>query len=70
MKEGRDVLTITEAAAELGLRSDSLRQAVLRGAVKGMRAGGIWLITREEVERYGKERIKGRGRPRNKPSSE
>lgn len=69
MKEGRDVVTITEAAQELGVRPDSLRQAVLRGAVKAMRAGGIWLITREELDRYNRERIKGRGRPRKQPES-
>lgn len=61
---GRDVLTITEAADELGIRADSLRQAVLRGAVKAMRAGGIWLLSREEVEKYRRERKPNRGRPR------
>lgn len=64
MSKERDVLTITEAAAELGIRADSLRQAVLRGAVQGMRAGGIWLLSREEVEKYRRERKPNRGRPR------
>ena len=47
-------------------KPDSQRQAVLRGTVQAQRAGGICLRRREEVERYGRERIKGRGR---KPAS-
>jgi len=64
MSKGRELLTITEAAKELGVLPDSLRQAVLRGAVQAERAGGIWLVTRAEIERYRLIRKPNRGRPR------
>lgn len=64
MSKERELLTITEAAEELGIRADSLRQAVLRGAVQAERAGGIWLLRRQEIEKYRQQRKPNRGRPR------
>jgi len=57
------LLTLTEAAEELGVDSSSLRHAIASGrlAVEG-KAGKTYLIRPEEVERYGRERRNSGGR--------
>jgi excisionase family DNA binding protein len=56
-----DYLTVTQAAAELGISVGALRTRLLRGHMHGQHAGPkLWLISREEVERAKRE---GRLRP-------
>ena len=61
----KDLLTLTEAAAALGLRSArTLRQQVLRGRLDATLYGHTYLVAPDEVERYRKEHRGRIGRPR------
>jgi excisionase family DNA binding protein len=53
-------LTVTEAAASLGLQPSTLRAQIANGAIKASKVGPLWVITEREVERY---RITSRGKP-------
>lgn len=44
-------LTVSEAAERLDYHPDHLRRLLRAGTVKGERAGLVWLIPRQEVER-------------------
>ena len=46
------VLTLTEAAQELGLKAATLRSQIRYGAIKAMKVGPVWVMTQEEVARY------------------
>ena len=52
-----DILTIVEAAAELGLSPRTLRGQAKRGTLAATQAGRMWLVTREELERYRREHL-------------
>ena len=45
-------LTVTEAAASLGLSPATIRAQIANGAIKASKVGPIWVITEREVERY------------------
>lgn len=53
-------LTVTEAAASLGLARSTLLHQITNGAIKATRVGPIWTITEREVEHY---RATSKGRP-------
>ena len=53
-------MTVTEAAAALGLWPATIRAQIKNGAIKATRIGPIWTITPREVERY---RITSLGKP-------
>jgi excisionase family DNA binding protein len=58
-------LTVTEAAAELGLSASALRSAINYGSLRPVRldkTSRINLISREEVERYRREHLGRRGK--------
>lgn len=61
-----EYLTLEELAAFLGLKSTgSLRVQIQRGAIKATRIGKRTLVvSREEAERYKRERGAGPGHPR------
>ena len=65
MEVQRDMLTVAEAAEELGLTVRGVQERLLRGAMRGERlTPRMWVIPREEVERWrGKGKMKP-GRPR------
>ncbi len=44
-------LTVTDAAAELGIAVGALRTRLLKGQMRGLRAGSFWLLPLAEVER-------------------
>lgn len=48
-------MTLTEAAAILGVTADTLRQQIIRGKLKASKRGRDWWVTKAEVERYGRE---------------
>jgi excisionase family DNA binding protein len=50
--EGQDILTVTQAAARLGLHRDTLLRQIQRGSLHATRLGSIYVITAAEVERY------------------
>ena len=58
------LLTLTQAAIRLGVTSDYLRVAVYRKKLAAEKVGRDWLVTDEEVERYARERLGKKGRPR------
>jgi excisionase family DNA binding protein len=54
--EDRDLLTVDEAAAALGVSAHAIRKRLLRGLMRGESIGSgrrrLWLIPRAEVERW------------------
>jgi hypothetical protein len=58
-----DIITLAEAAAELGIASVTLRAAVGRGRLRARLIGKTWVTTRDEVERYRRESLGQPGRP-------
>lgn len=66
MDGDRDVLTVTEAAGELGMSVRGLQKRIERGDVRAERVNPrLWLIPRAEVERW--KRL-GRQRPGPRPA--
>jgi excisionase family DNA binding protein len=55
-------VTVTEAAAKLGLKPRTLQEQIARGRIKATRHGPIWWITEAEVERYRRESLGKPGR--------
>ena len=45
-------MTLTEAAAILGVTAATLRQQIARGRLKARKVGRDWSVSRREVERY------------------
>lgn len=52
------LLTTTEAATELGIQPGSVKRLCQREILKGEKRGRDWFISREEVDRYKRERHK------------
>jgi len=52
-----EVLTLTEAASELGLQAATLRSQIRFGTIQGRKIGPIWTLSRDEVERYRSEHL-------------
>jgi len=61
-------MTLDEAATSLGLSPSTLRSQILRGSMKGTKAGRDWTVTPREVERYRRESL-GRRKPDTAASS-
>lgn len=49
------MLTLTEAAARLGITADTLRQQIHNGSLKARKIGPMWVVSEREVERYRRE---------------
>jgi excisionase family DNA binding protein len=61
----RDMLTVTEAAALLGIETSVLRRRLRLGIMDAVQVNPrLWLIPRDEVERW---KGKGKLRPGRKP---
>ncbi len=50
-------MTLKEAAAELGITPDTLRQQIHAGRFPATKVGRDWHVTRDEVERYAERRM-------------
>jgi len=63
--EDLDIMTVAEAAKELGLSERTVQDRLQRGVMRGRRIGErVWVVHRNEVEKW-KQRGKIRpGRPR------
>ncbi|HUW16904.1 MAG TPA: helix-turn-helix domain-containing protein [Actinomycetes bacterium] len=48
-------MTLTEAAADLGLDPSTLRHQIANGALHARKHGRDWWVTNSEVERYRRE---------------
>jgi hypothetical protein len=57
-----DLLTLAEAAEDLGIAPVTLRAAVARGALSARKFGKTWVTTRLEVQRYRLEHLGQVGR--------
>lgn len=67
MEQLNDILTLAEAADELGLAQVSLRAAVSRGTLRARLIGKTYVTTRDEVVRYRREHLGQVGRPAGDP---
>ena len=68
MKERRELMTVTETAQALGMSVRGVLNRLERGQMRGERVHArLWLIPREEVERW---KALGRQRPGRKPQKE
>ena len=48
-------MTLTEAAAIIGVTAATLRQQIANGKRRATKRGRDWWVTKGEVERYGRE---------------
>ena len=62
------MLTLTEAAAQLGLAASTLRHQVQAGRLRARLIGKTYVVTAREVERYRAERLGKPGRPSHRPA--
>jgi hypothetical protein len=53
----KNVLTLAEAAKELGLATVTLRVQVYREKLKATKYGTTWTVTRREVDRYRRQNL-------------
>jgi excisionase family DNA binding protein len=64
-----DLVTVADAAQELGLSPHSVRYAIARGVLKVVPLDGRTnLIPRAEVERYRREHLGQRGKRKKQPT--
>jgi len=57
------MLTLTEAAARLGLAASTLRHQAQAGRLRARLIGKTYVVTAREVERYRREHLGKPGRP-------
>lgn len=59
-----DIITLADAAEDLGLGASTLRHQAQAGRLEARLLGKTWVTTRQEVERYRREHLGQVGRPR------
>lgn len=57
------MLTLAQAAAQLGLSPTTLRNQVNAGRLEATLVGKTWVVTQEAIDRYRAERMGRIGRP-------
>ena len=62
------MLTLTEAAAELGISAATLRHQVQGGSLAARLFGKTYVITTDELERYRATSLGKPGRPSHRPA--
>ena len=62
------MLTLTEAADELGLAASTLRHQVQSGRLRARLVGKTYVVTEREVERYRTTSLGKPGRPSHRPA--
>jgi ssDNA-binding replication factor A large subunit len=62
------VLTLTEAADELGLAASTRRHQVPAGRLRARLVGKTYVVSGREVERYRREHLGKAGRPSHRPA--
>lgn len=55
-------MTLREAAQQLGITPDTLRQRIAAGSLRARKVGPVWTVTPAELERYRRESLGQRGR--------
>jgi excisionase family DNA binding protein len=67
----QDLLSVAQAARELGLSPSGIRNAIMYGTITPVRLDGRTnLIPRAEVEGYRREHLGQRGKRKKKPATE
>lgn len=61
------MLTLTEAADQLGLAASTLRHQVQAGRLRARLVGKTYVVSAGEVERYRREHLGKPGRPSHRP---
>ncbi len=56
------MLTLTEAAARLGVAASTLNGQVRKGRLRATKYGKTWVVSEREVERYRAESLGRKGR--------
>lgn len=62
------MLTLSEAAAQLGVSASTLRHQAQSGRLRARLVGKTYVVTPREVERYRREHLGRAGRPSHRPS--
>ena len=62
------MLTLTEAAAQLGVAASTLRHQVQAGRLRARLVGKTYVVTAGEVERYRATSLGRPGRPSHRPA--
>ena len=65
-RELPDMLTIPQAAEELGVTRQNIWHAIKRGRIKALRFGHVALIPRSALEEYEATKGQNVGRPKKK----
>ena len=52
-------MTLREAAAELGISSDTLRQQIHKGKLSAQKVGRDWHLSRANIEAYRRDHLRG-----------
>jgi hypothetical protein len=66
-----DLFTVAEAAEMLGLSPSSVRYAITRGVIEPVAVHPrLNAVSRSEIDKYRREHLGRRGRPRKKPARE
>ena len=62
------MLTLTEAADQLGLSASTLRHQVQAGRLRARLIGKTYVVTEREIERYRATSLGQPGRPSHRPA--
>lgn len=62
------MLTLTEAAARLGVAASTLRHQVRNGRLRARLVGKTYIVSEREVERYRATSLGKPGRPSHRPA--
>jgi hypothetical protein len=58
-----DIISLADAAQDLGIDPSGLRAQAAAGRLQARLVGKTWITTRQEVERYRRDRLGRVGRP-------
>lgn len=58
------LMTLRDAAKQLGITADTLRAQIRRGRLRAIKPGRDWLVETVEVARYKRNSLGRLGRPR------
>lgn len=62
-----DIISLADAAEDLGLSAITLRHQAKAGRLRARLVGKTWITTRDEVARYRRDNLGKAGRPPHAP---
>jgi excisionase family DNA binding protein len=63
MESEDGLLSVTQAATELGIHPDSLRQAIVQGRLAAQKIGHAWIVRRADLDAYRLRRPNSQRKP-------